>query len=192
MPVDLRMIRDDDPAGVGLKQRRVNMFRTVAATLAAAAIVTAAGWASAAEMAGAELKNQAGESVGSVTLTQTPHGTLMHAKLMNLPAGAHAFHVHAVGKCEAPFKSAGGHYNPSGAKHGIMNADGKHAGDMPNVHVPDSGALEIEVLAAAVSLNDDLFDADGAAIVMHEGPDDYMSDPAGAAGPRIACGVIVK
>ena len=160
--------------------------------LAAATLVAAAQGTSAAEQASAALMNANGESVGAVTLSETPQGTLLHAKLENLPAGAHAFHVHAVGLCEPPFKSAGGHYNPDGVKHGIESAEGMHVGDMPNIHVPDSGALEIEVLNTQLKLDDALFDEDGAAIVIHEGPDDYVSDPAGAAGPRIACGVIGK
>lgn len=138
----------------------------------------------------AELKDQQGQGVGMVTLHQTPHGALLHAKLGPLPAGAHAFHVHAVGKCEPPFKSAGGHYNPAGKKHGLYSEAGSHAGDMPNIHVPESGALDIEVFAPGVRLDDALFDGDGAAIVIHGGADDYKTDPAGAAGPRIACGVI--
>ena len=140
----------------------------------------------------AKLKNPKGESVGEVALHPTPHGTLLHAKFVNLPPGAHAFHVHAVGKCEPPFKSAGGHFNPEGKKHGFMAADGVHAGDMPNIHVPQSGALEIEVLNTLLKLDSNLFDADGSAIVLHAGPDDYKTDPAGAAGARIACGVIAK
>ena len=156
--------------------------------LAAATLQTAA----AAERAMAKLKDSKGQSVGEVMLKQTPHGTLLHAKFSNLPAGAHAFHVHTVGKCEPPFKSAGGHFNPGGKKHGFMAADGLHAGDMPNIHVPASGSLETEVLNTLLKLDSSLFDADGAAIVLHEGPDDYKTDPAGAAGARIACGVIAK
>ena len=148
--------------------------------------------AGAAEQARATMVNANGESVGEVVLMQTPQGALLHAKLTGLPAGAHAFHVHAVGKCEPPFKSSGGHFNPDGKKHGILAEDGMHAGDMPNIHVPESGALEIEVLNALLALDANLFDDDGAAIVIHAGPDDYKTDPAGAAGPRIACGVIVK
>ncbi len=148
--------------------------------------------AGAAEMARAAMANANGESVGEVTLVQTPNGTLLHARLAGLPAGAHAFHVHTVGKCEPPFKSAGGHFNPGGHKHGLFAEGGMHAGDMPNIHVPESGALEIEVLNALLTLDASLFDDDGAAIVIHEGPDDYKTDPAGAAGPRIACGVIEK
>ena len=98
-------------------------------------------------------------------------------------AGAHAFHVHTIGACEPPFKSAGGHYNPTGAQHGMDNPEGMHAGDMPNIHVGASGALEIEVLNTMLRLDDALFDADGAAIVIHAGPDDYKTDPAGARRP---------
>ena len=160
--------------------------------LAGLALVAATHAASAAEQASAEMMNANGESVGAVTLRETPQGTLLHADLENLPAGAHAFHVHAVGVCEPPFKSAGGHFNPTGAKHGIGSAEGVHAGDMPNIHVPESGALEIEVLNTLLHLDALLFDEDGAAIVIHDGPDDYVTDPAGAAGPRIACGVITQ
>ena len=159
---------------------------------AAVALVVATGAGNASERASAEMMNANGESVGSVMLRSTPQGTLLHAMLENLPAGAHAFHVHAVGVCEPPFTSAGGHFNPGEAKHGIDNAEGMHAGDMPNIHVPDSGVLEIEVLNTLLKLDATLFDADGAAIVIHDGPDDYVTDPAGAAGPRIACGVIVQ
>ena len=158
------------------------------AALAAAAFQTAG----AADQARAAMANANGESVGEVVLSRTPHGTLLHAKLTGLPPGAHAFHVHTVGKCEPPFKSAGGHFNPDGVKHGILAEDGVHAGDMPNIHVPESGALEIEVLNTLLMLDASLFDDDGAAIVIHDGPDDYKTDPAGAAGPRIACGVIEK
>ena len=170
------------------------MTKLIGATVLAAgiALVAATHAASAAEQASAAMMNANGESVGAVTLRETPQGTLLHAKLENLPAGAHAFHVHAVGVCEPPFKSAGGHFNPGGAKHGIDNAEGMHVGDMPNIHVPESGALEIEVLNAQLHLDAALFDEDGAAIVIHDGPDDYVSDPAGAAGPRIACGVITQ
>jgi len=162
------------------------------ALLIAAALVAAAGTANATEQASAAMMNANGESVGSVTMRATPQGTLLHAKLENLPAGAHAFHVHAVGVCEPPFTSSGGHFNPGGAKHGFDSAEGMHAGDMPNIHVPASGVLEIEVLNTLLKLDATLFDADGVAIVIHDGPDDYVSDPAGAAGPRIACGVITR
>ena len=162
------------------------------AVLAFAAASLTSLTALAADQVPVTMLNASGDVVGKVMLHETTHGTLLHARFTNLPPGPHAFHVHDVGICEPPFTSAGGHFNPTNVKHGIMNSEGVHAGDMPNIHVPANGALEIEVLNTMLRLDDSLFDADGAAIVIHEGPDDYVTDPAGAAGPRIACGVISR
>jgi superoxide dismutase, Cu-Zn family len=140
------------------------------------------------------LKDKDGKEVGTVALTQTPSGVLMRLNLTAVPPGDHAFHVHAVGKCEPPdFTSAGGHYNPDQTKHGFLNPEGPHAGDMPNLHVPEGGALTVEILNPMVSLSGDpapLLDADGSALVIHAGADDYRTDPDGNAGDRIACGVV--
>lgn len=170
------------------------MGKIISAIAMAGIALAVAGFqsASATDRARAAMKNAKGESVGEVSLRRTHQGTLLHARLSNLPPGAHAFHVHAVGKCTPPFKSAGGHFNPDGKKHGFDNSEGMHAGDMPNIHIPASGSLEIEILNTLLDLGPALFDGDGAAIVIHAGPDDYRTDPAGAAGARIACGVIRK
>jgi Cu-Zn family superoxide dismutase len=133
-----------------------------------------------------------GQDVGTVTLLQTPTGVLITARLHDLPPGIHGFHIHEKGVCEPPFKSAGGHFNPDAAAHGYLNENGPHAGDLPNIHVPDSGTLTVEMHDPLISLRGEeaVLDADGAAIVIHDGPDDYKSQPAGDAGARIACGVI--
>jgi len=150
--------------------------------------------AQAPEMAKAELKDASGKTVGQVTLTETPNGVLMHTVLTGAPAGPHAFHVHATGKCEAPFATAGGHFNPVTKQHGAANEMGMHAGDMPNVQIPADGNLTFDVLNPNVTLKagaaNSLFKDGGTAIMIHGGADDYKSDPAGNAGPRIACGVI--
>jgi Cu-Zn family superoxide dismutase len=147
------------------------------------------------QTAKAQLKDAKGADVGTVTLTQTPHGVLLSLALKGLPPGDHAFHVHAVGKCEPPFTSAGGHFNPGNKKHGIEAAEGYHAGDMPNLDVPSSGAINAEVLNTSITLEkgkpNSVFHDGGTAIVIHAGKDDYKSDPAGNAGGRIACGVIM-
>ena len=145
------------------------------------------------DKARAVLKDAKGAEVGNVTLTATPSGVLMSLDLTAVPAGEHAFHVHAVGKCEGPdFKSAGPHFNPDETKHGLMNPDGPHAGDMPNLHVPSDGKLQIEVLNPTVTLSSEsaLLDEDGSAVIVHTSADDYKTDPAGNAGDRIACGVV--
>jgi len=160
----------------------------------AALLLVATALPAAAQTASATLKSADGKDVGSVKLAQLPDGVLLTLAVKGLPTGEHAFHVHAVGKCEPPFTSAGGHFNPAGKKHGILVAEGHHAGDMPNLHVPQGGELTVEVVNAAITLAkgkpNSVFDADGSAIVIHAGADDYKSDPAGAAGGRIACGVI--
>jgi len=146
------------------------------------------------QTAKAALKTADGKDAGSVTLTQTPRGVLLALSVKGLPPGEHAFHVHAVGKCEPPFDSAGGHFNPDGHKHGMLAAEGAHAGDMPNLHIPAGGELTVEVLNASITLEkgkpNSVFDTDGSAIVIHAGKDDYSTDPTGNAGGRIACGVV--
>lgn len=166
-------------------------FIACAAALTTAAAISASSVAQDAGSATAAMQNQEGQSVGQVSLQDTPNGVLISAEFTGLPEGARAFHVHAVGQCEAPFTSAGGHFNPEGKKHGIKSAEGKHAGDLPNLHVPASGELKVEVFAVGLGI-DDLFDDDGSALVVHAGPDDYETDPTGNAGDRIACGVVSR
>jgi superoxide dismutase, Cu-Zn family len=160
---------------------------------AAAAFAVAVATPASAEMAIAALKDKSGKAVGDVDLQQTLGGVLLKLSVKGLTPGEHAFHIHAVGKCEAPFDSAGGHFNPGGHKHGMMSGHA-HAGDMPNLHVLQSGELTVEILNSAITLEkgkpNSVFDADGSSIVIHAGPDDYKSDPDGKAGERIACGVI--
>jgi Cu-Zn family superoxide dismutase len=169
-------------------------IRKLMGTAAAAALLAAVfAMPASAELANAQLKDTSGKAIGDADLMQTQGGVLIKLRLKGAPAGERAFHIHAVGKCEAPFESAGPHFNPGGHKHGVLSGPG-HAGDLPNLHVPQSGELSIEVLAAAVTLEkgkpNSLFDNDGSTLVIHAKADDYKSDPSGDAGGRIACGVI--
>lgn len=148
------------------------------------------------QTAKAELHNTQGELIGTATLTEGSEGVKIMLEVSNLPAGEHGFHIHAVGKCEPPdFTSAGGHFNPHGKKHGLQNPEGSHAGDLPNLTVGSDGKAKIEVVAKEVTLGEgqhSLFHPDGTALIIHANADDEKTDPAGNAGPRIACGVIVK
>ena len=148
------------------------------------------------ENAKAELQGLDGKTVATVILEETPAGVLVTVDAGGLPPGIHAFHIHETGKCEPPFKSAGGHFNPEARKHGIKHPGGKHAGDLPNLHVPEGGKLKLEALLRDVTLKagakNGLFDGDGSSLVVHAKGDDNVTDPAGNAGDRIACGVVAR
>jgi superoxide dismutase, Cu-Zn family len=143
--------------------------------------------------ASADFINAEGAEAGTARLIQTPVGVLIQAELTGLPPGEHGFHVHQTGECEPPFESAGDHFNPRDAQHGYFVAEGPHAGDMPNIHVPESGEVNVEAMNPFISLvegEEMLFDDDGAALMVHSGADDYQSQPSGDAGDRIACAII--
>lgn len=146
------------------------------------------------EMATAPVKLANGSDAGTVTFTEGTAGVLLKFDLKGLPPGAHAVHVHETGKCETDFSSAGGIYNPLGAKHGFLHDEGPMAGDLPNIYAGADGVVVAEVLSPFLTLSteaeESLFDGDGAAIVIQEKADDYESDPDGAAGARIGCGLI--
>jgi Cu-Zn family superoxide dismutase len=162
----------------------------------AAALAVSPALAQSPMSASASLKGADGADHGTVTFTESPNGVLISAELTGLPSGVHGFHLHETGACEPDFGAAGGHYNPTAAEHGFMMIGGPHAGDMPNIHVPDSGDLTVEVFNPNITLEEGapetLFDDDGTAVIIHAGADDYESQPSGAAGDRIACGVVEK
>ena len=168
--------------------------RRLVAPLCAAAILSSP-FALAQDSVSVNLMGTDGQSLGEATLTAVPSGVLIEAELSGLSPGEHGFHLHETGLCEADdgFKSAGGHL-AGGREHGLLVEGGPHPGDMPNLHVPDSGALRIEVLNTLVSLSDSgegaLLDADGSALMIHSGADDYTSQPSGDAGSRVACAEI--
>ena len=171
----------------------MSMLKRFAAGSAALLLAATLAFPAAAQSAKAAPKDKSGKDVGTAELTQVPDGVLIKLALKGAPAGDHAFHIHAVGKCEPPFESAGPHFNPTNDKHGLLAGRG-HAGDMPNLHIPKNGELEVEVINAAITLDkgkpNSVFHPGGTSVVLHAGKDDYKTDPAGNAGDRVACGVI--
>jgi len=135
--------------------------------------------------ANADIMNAQGAKIGT-------------AKLKAVSGGDHGIHIHTVGKCEGPaFTTAGGHFNPTMAHHGVNNTmdPHPHAGDLPNLTVGADGKGSASVLDKDVTLGDganSLFHDGGTSLVIHAKADDLMSDPSGNSGDRIACGVIQK
>jgi Cu-Zn family superoxide dismutase len=145
-----------------------------------------------ANSATANLADRTGRSVGTATFTNSAQGVLISASFQGLGPGTHGIHVHETGICTPPFETAGAHHNPGNRQHGFRNAQGPHAGDLPNIHVSPSGTLTVELLLPGVTLSGEraLLDGDGSALVVHANADDYTTEPSGNSGERVACGLI--
>jgi Cu-Zn family superoxide dismutase len=138
------------------------------------------------------MHDASGRELGTLTVSETGSGLLTTGTLRGLATGVHGIHLHAVGRCEAPFTTAGAHWNPAGRQHGTNNPAGPHMGDMQNIVVSSDGSADVRVTTPGGTLHgmNGLIDADGAAIVVHANADDYRTDPIGNSGARVACGVV--
>jgi superoxide dismutase, Cu-Zn family len=150
-----------------------------------------------AQEATAELQDRDGNVIGTATLTATDDGGVrvqVDIEGFDEAEGEHGIHFHEFGECEPPdFESAGDHFNPTGAEHGLLNPDGPHVGDLPNIRFDDQGNASYDVITMLVTLGEgenSLLDGDGTALVIHENRDDHVTDPSGESGDPIACGVV--
>lgn len=144
-----------------------------------------------------EIYNLEGKKIGTVELEETGDGVRLNINLFNLPPGEHGFHIHESGSFTVPdFNSAKGHFNPFSKEHGRDNPKGQHGGDLPNIAVNSKGEFKGVMVAKEVTLKkgkiNSLFKEGGTSFIIHEGPDDMKSNPAGNAGGRIAGGIITE
>lgn len=164
------------------------------AALATLALTTAcASLQGAGPTAKVQLESRSSSTVtGTLTLQQKADGVRITGEVVGLsPASAHGFHVHEKGDCSAAdASSAGPHFNPLAAPHGKMGAGAHHAGDMPNIVADQRGAAQVDILVPGATLTPGTASIAGRAVVVHRDADDYATQPAGNAGPRLACGVI--
>jgi superoxide dismutase, Cu-Zn family len=145
----------------------------------------------------AVMSSASGTPLGNLMLERTTAGVRISGALTGLAPGVHGIHFHQVGRCDRPdFTTAGPHFNPAGAHHGLENPQGPHAGDLPNIVANESGQAIVDIASNRVTLDatspGGLFDADGTALVIHAGPDDQRTDPSGNSGARVACGVVER
>ncbi len=142
------------------------------------------------------IKTSSGMDAGTVEFKNVKKGVKVTLKLKNLPFGDHGVHIHENPVCDAPdFHGAGAHFNPDGKKHGFDNPMGHHNGDFPaSVSIGEDHTGEQSFVLTTISLDpaavNSIFANGGTSIVVHEKADDEKTDPSGASGNRIACGVI--
>jgi Cu-Zn family superoxide dismutase len=174
---------------------RYRIFVIIAGLLGFVAVQLAG---AAPKSAHADIVNAQGTKIGIAKITTTGTGVKIAVKVSQLTPGEHGIHIHTVGKCEGPaFTSAGGHFNPTSAHHGIHNTQDPHPhlGDLMNLVVDEKGNAKATLMANGITLGEDansLFHDGGTSLIIHAKADDLMSDPSGNSGDRIACGVIEK
>ena len=169
--------------------------RRCTATLLAAALFATPAFAQMARTS--DIVGPGGTAMGKVTVTDAPKGVILRVEATGLTPGWHAIHFHEKGVCsDEGFKMSGGHIHAGKmGVHGLLNPEASDFGDLPNIWAGADGTANAEVYSTLVSVSGAgnrpaLADADGSAVVIHASPDDYMTQPIGGAGARVACAVI--
>lgn len=147
--------------------------------------------ACAAQAGSATIINKDGQEAGTATLSEGPNGLVVDIAVEGLTPGKHGFHIHKVGTCEPHehFTTASGHVNLEEVEHGFLNEAGYEEGDLPNLIAGEDGKAAAEILVPGLDMAT-LLDEDGSSFMIHENPDDHITQPIGGAGARVACGVI--
>jgi superoxide dismutase, Cu-Zn family len=142
----------------------------------------------------ASLADSTGARVGVATFSDSAGSGWLAVSVTGLAPGPHGMHIHESGTCTTPdFKSAGGHFNPDAKKHGTLNPEGPHAGDLPNLLVEEDGSADTTLAVAKGLLAEgptSMLGTQQRSLVIHADPDDEKTDPSGNSGARVVCGVI--
>ena len=136
------------------------------------------------------------KATGKLFLTEVDGMVVLEAKLKGLTPGTHAIHIHETADCSSiDGSSAGGHWNPTFKNHGKWgDKTGYHKGDIGNFEVDENGdgKIVLETNEWCIGCEDETKNIIGKAIIVHQGTDDFTSQPSGAAGARIICGGIIR
>jgi len=170
------------------------MKRVIVLSLCCAGLCACSSMSIRSPTASASLAPTKGNQVsGTVSFVQKGDKVLVEARVTGLSPGLHGFHVHEKGDCTAPdASSAGGHFNPRKVPHGGPEAAQHHAGDLGNLTADSNGVAMYKAEVTGISLGTGEDSIIGRAVIVHANPDDLRSQPAGNAGPRLACGLISK
>ena len=174
---------------------------TIKSLIALACALSAAAGAHAADQLQASMTlvgpDGTGKPIGAVTITESKSGLVFTPNLTNLPPGSHGYHVHEMASCgttekdgkKVPAGAAGGHFDPTGAKHHAGPSGDGHLGDLPPLVVGNNGGASTAVTAPRLTK---LSEVKGKALMIHAGGDNFSDQPKplGGGGDRIACGVI--
>jgi len=181
-------------------RRLILGIAVLGAAMALAGAFAVQSFAGGASQASATIIDASGATIGWARFVEDATGIVhVNVHVQGLTPGLHGIHIHGIAACSPTFAAAGGHYNPLARQHGLLNAAGAHAGDLPNLIVNEEGVAHLDATTDRVTLTNgptSLFDttagAVGSALIIHANEDDQVTDATnGGSGGRIACGVIV-
>ena len=176
--------RAPDPKGP------VIMRQTLVASVALGLLACGGGGSSAPPPVESIVRNDRSADIGRAMLKQRGDRIQVQIRLTGLKPGRHGMHLHATSLCQGPgFTTAGSHLNPGGMKHGRLNPQGHHLGDLPNLDVDKNGKADatVDVTGPEAAKGLKAFLGRGMALVIHADPDDEKTDPTGSSGARVAC-----